>query len=204
MIKNIFSIGKLKNNIYLVLNVLILALIVHLFLTIRLKERDGKKMFGELAMRLDSLSQTQLRIEQSKHPKVTSNQDFKEEKSNFTFSPDKKLIVFVERVFEEYGDDWDRYWALKIYNLETDKEKTLIVDDSKMSSYEWLDNNNLRVFHSAGTGVRVYVDVSVHRTFPLFTKDYEGSEIWTPDMEYAQKVKDTVESRRVYLEKTQQ
>lgn len=201
MVKGLF--GKLKNNIYLILNLLTLALAVYLFLTIRLIERDGKEMFDELAMRLDSISQSQFRLEQSKHPKVTSNQDFIGEKSNFTFSPDKKLIAFVERVFEEYGNDWDKYWALKIYNLETDEEKTLVVDDTKMSSYEWLENNNLRVLHNAGTGVRVYLDVSINRTSPLFTKDYEGPEIWTPDMEYAQKAKDTVEARRVYQKKTQ-
>lgn len=195
--------GKLKNNFFLILNLLTLILVGYLFLTIKLIERDDKGMCNELAMRLDSISQSQFRLEQSKHPKVTSNQDFKGEKSNFTFSPDKKLIAFVERVFEEYESDWDKYWALKIYNLETDEEKTLVVDDTRMSSYEWLDNNNLRVFHNAGTGVRVYLDVSVNRMSPLFTKDYEGPEIWTPDMEHSQKAKDVVEARRIYFKNRQ-
>lgn len=46
--------------------------------------------------------------------------------------------------------------------------------------------------------------IGVKRMSPLFTKDYEGPEIWTPDMEHTQKAKDTVEARKVYLEKTQQ
>lgn len=202
MTKGIFV--KLKRNVHFVLNLTILVLFVYLILVIKSADKENKDSLSGLAKRLDNISESQFRDWQSKHPKVTSNQDFNGEKSNFTFSPDKKLIAFVQNVFEEYGSNWDRYWALKIFNPETDEEKILVVDDTRMSAYEWFNNNNLRVFHNAGTGVRVYLNVSVNKISPLFTKDYNGPEIWTPDMEYAREAKDTVEARWVYFEKTQQ
>jgi len=202
MLKDIFN--KLKNNAHLILSLSTLVLAGYLFLTTRSMEKDRKEMFDELAARLDSIAQSLFRLEQSKHPKVTSSQDFHGEKTNFTFSPNKKLIAFVQNVFEEYGNDWDRYWALKVFDPETDGEKTLVVDDTRMSSYIWLDNKTIRVFHNAGTGVRVYLDVSANRVSPLFTKDYEGPEIWTPDIEHSQKTREVVEAERVYFEKTKQ
>ena len=81
MFKGIFS--KLKNKTCLVLNLFILTLIVYLFLNTRLIERDSKEKFDELATHLDSISQSQFRTEQSKYPKVTSNEDFNWKKTNF-------------------------------------------------------------------------------------------------------------------------
>ncbi len=165
---------------------------------------NEKKMLERVTTSLDSISQKQLILEREKRPRVTSNEDFYGDKTHFTFSPNKNLIAFVQDVFEEYGSDFDRSWALKIYNVSTGEEKTLVVDDARMSAYEWLDNSKLRVFHSAGTGVRVYLDIAINQASPLFTKDYEGSKIWTPDMEYVQKGLDVAKARRDYFEKTEQ
>lgn len=135
----------------------------------------------------------------NQHPPVTSNEDFQGEKGYFTFSPDKKFIAFVQNVFDEYGNDWDNYWALNVFDPKTKEEKTLIIDDTRMSSYEWFTDKTIRVYHNAGTGIRVYLDMSVDRETPLFTRDYEGPDIWTPDAEYSRKSRDNMEARRVYF-----
>lgn len=191
---------ELKKHICLTL-VMTVGLLV-LFLIIREIKMDDEK-FDRIANRLDQIAQKQSMMIQDMHPPITSNQDFQGEKSHFLFSPDKKLISFVQNVFEEYGSNWSRYWALKVFNLQTGQEKTLVVDDTKMSTYDWLDNENLRVFHNAGTGLRVYLDVYVERDQPLFTREYSGPDIWSLDEEYIQKAKNFHEARNTYFEATQ-
>jgi hypothetical protein len=192
-------LNKLKSNHLLIINLSILLLMAYLLIIARSIERGMQKMVDDLTMQIGSISQSQFRLEQSQHPKVTGNQDFNGERSHFTFSPNRKLIAFVQNVFDEYGNDWEMYWALNIFDPETDEERTLVIDDTKMSSYEWLDNETIRVYHNAGTGVRVYLDVPLSRAQPLFTKDYEGPDIWTPDAEYSRKARDNMEARRVYF-----
>lgn len=180
--------------------VLLLAILIILLFLIS----STKKQSDELSRRLNEISQDQFRLYQEKYPKVKSNQDFHGKRTNFEFSPDKKYISFVENVFDQYGNDWAKYWALKIFNLKTEKEKILAVDDTKMSSYLWLNNKTLQVFHDAGTGFRVYLKVSIEQDPPLFTKDYEGSDLWTVDEKYGQDAKDVVEAEKIYYEKTEQ
>lgn len=197
MIKNTLII--LKNTIFTILILLIIAGLGYLFLMIGSLEEDVEAGFRSLESKLHSLQP-----KQDANSKNTNNKSSDGERINFTFSPNKNLIAFVQNVFEKYGSDWKRYWALKIFNPKTGDEKTLVVDDERMSSFEWLNDTNLRVFHSAGTGVRVYLDISVNEASPLFTKDYEGPKIWTPDMKYVQEGLDVTKARQVYFEKTKQ
>lgn len=97
-------------------------------------------------------------------------------------------------------------WPNTIHDviLQTGQEKTLVVDDTKMSTYDWLDNENLRVFHNAGTGLRVYLNLSVKTDSPLFTTEHLGSDIWTLDEGYIQKAKNFHEARNAYLKVTQE
>jgi len=196
--KNIVT--KIKNNISILLEITALLLLALLILSARKNLTETELWFKDISIRLDVMSKSQFKDWQDRHPKVGSNQDFQGEKSNFTPSPNKKQISFIQNVFEEYGNDWDKYWALKIFSPDTREEKTLVVDDIKMSSYQWLDDKTLRVFHNAGTGIRVYLNVSVDRSEPLFSKDYSGAEIWTIDDEYIQKAKDTQAATRRYFE----
>lgn len=192
-------LNKLKSNYLLILNLSILLLMAYLLIITRSIERSTQEMVDDLTLQVGSISQSQFRLEQSQHPKVTGSQDFNGERSHFAFSPNRKLVAFVQDVFDEYGNDWEMYWALNIFNPETKEERVLVVDDTRMSPYEWLDNEIIRVYHNAGTGVRVYLDVSVNRGSPLFTKDYDGPDIWTPDAEYSRKARDNMEARRVYF-----
>lgn len=132
------------------------------------------------------------------HPTVRSSEDPNGERSLFDFSPDHRYISFVQNVFDEYGEDWARYWAVVIFNPSIGGETTLFVDDMHLSSYQWLDNKTLRVFHSAGTEVRTYLDVFLDQAKPIFSKDFIGSGPWSPDEEYVRQSKDTQEAYRVY------
>jgi len=134
------------------------------------------------------------------HPPVTSSEDFHGEKTNFSFSPDKKYIAFIQYVFNEYGEDWDKYWALKLFNPKTNAEKILFIDSYKMSQYSWLDNDNIRVFHSGGTGVRIYIDISVNEKLSIFSKNFKEGEGWLPDENYAMEAKNFQEAWRLYHE----
>lgn len=195
MIKHLTN--ELKKHILLAFVVTVcLLFLIYLIKAIKL---DGEK-FDKVVNRLHQIEQQQSLVIKYMHPPVTSNQDFQGEKSHFLFSPDRKLISFVQNVFEEYGNDWNRYWALKVLDIKSGKEKTLVVDDTKMSTYDWLDNENLRVFHNAGTGLRVYLDVSVKRDQPLFTRKYSSPNIWALDEEYIQNAKNYHDARNAYLE----
>lgn len=177
------------------------VLLLLLFLTNSIREMGER--FNEVNNYLDQIAQKQSLIIQDMHPSVTSNDDFQGEKSHFLFSPDRQLISFIQNVFEEYGNNWNRYWALKVLDIKSSKEKTLLVDDTRMSTYDWLDNEHLRVFHNAGTGLRVYLDISVKRAPPLFTREYSGPDIWILDEEYIQKAKNYHDARNVYLDTIQ-
>lgn len=124
-------------------------------------------------------------------------------KDFFTFSPSKKYIAFSENVFGEYDCDWDRYWAVKIFYIENKIEKTLLIDDLRMSSYKWLDGMTIRVFHNAGTGIRAYRDVFVNEASTLFSKDYkkvENKTFWKIDEEYDREAENSEGARKVYYE----
>lgn len=138
----------------------------------------------------------------NQHPPTTSNESLNGDKTHFIFSPDKKHIAFIQNVWEEFGNDWDRYWALKILDVATREEKMLLVDDSKMSSYEWQSATTIRVFHNAGTGVRGYRDVRVDIEEPIFFKDYKDSDrhtyFWQLDEEYTREAREAQLAREAY------
>lgn len=117
-----------------------------------------------------------------------SNDNLARREADFTFSPDSKYIAFVRDVFEEYGGDWDKYWAIKLLDVQTNQEKTIFVDDGKLSGYRWLTNDIIRVIHGGGTGVHMYRDITINQTKPLFYKDYkylDNAKFWKMDEEYA-------------------
>ncbi|MBI4653105.1 hypothetical protein HY750_02525 [Candidatus Kuenenbacteria bacterium] len=139
-------------------------------------------------------------------PAVTSNEDFTGEKTHFTFSPNKQYIAFVQNVFEEYGSDWDKYWALKLFNPENITEKILLVDDVKMSSYEWLNNKTIRIYHNSGTGIRSFKDVDIDVIEPIFYKNYkyiDNNSFWQIDKDYVMKVREGQEAKENYIKLTQ-
>lgn len=131
-----------------------------------------------------------------------SNDDIARRKDDFTFSPDSKYIAFVQDVFDEYGGDWDKYWAIKLLDVKTNQEKTIFIDDGKLSGYEWLTNNTIRVIQSGGTGVHMYRDVAISQAEPLSYKDYkylDNVKFWKMDDEYAKNARAAQLAEAEYL-----
>ena len=135
---------------------------------------------------------------------VTSNEDPQGNRSLFHFSPHKQQIAFFENVFAEYGTDYDRYYAITVFDLASQEERRIFIGTYKTSRFEWLDDETIRVFLNAGTGVRAYHDVAVQRAEPLVVKDYidrgEASSFWIPDQEYVQAVVEAGRAEQVYRE----
>lgn len=119
------------------------------------------------------------------------------EKDHFTFSPDKQYIGFLENIFE---GDYTHYTAFKVYEPLLKQEKTLLIDNYHLSNFEWLNNTTARVYHSAGTGVRVYRDVDVRSSVTFVADDQlaQNIEFWTPDLDYAKQVRGYTEAWLLY------
>ncbi len=101
-------------------------------------------------------------------------------KSHLFWSPNKKHLAFYERVTELTQKPLDREWALKIINPRTFKIKTIFIGDYKTEEYQWLDNQTIRVYRSAGTGVRIYRDININISEPFVAIEYLSPEFWTP------------------------
>ncbi|MDP3997876.1 MAG: hypothetical protein Q8P73_05250 [bacterium] len=140
---------------------------------------------------------------------VTSNKNPYGERSLFDFSPDQKNIAFIEDVFEKYGHNYDRYYAVNVFNVESKREKSLLIDTYKISGFEWRNNDTIRVFLDAGTGIRAYRDISIQISKPLIFKDFVASShkpetFWTPDEQYLQELQRKQLANQKYLELTSQ
>lgn len=128
------------------------------------------------------------------------NQKF-DDKNAFMYSPDKRYIAFSENVFEENGENWDRYAAVKVFDPKTRTEKTVLVDGHRLSNFEWIEASVLRVYHNAGTGVRAYRDIDVEEfKETLYAQDQvkQGLPFWVPDKKYAREAQSYLEAWRVY------
>lgn len=90
------------------------------------------------------------------------------------WAPDKIHLAFTDAVRESP----EREYFIKIINLRTLNIKTVFIGNDHTNNFKWLDNNTIRVFVGAGSGVRVYKDINIHRSDPLvFVEDVE-SEDW--------------------------
>lgn len=113
------------------------------------------------------------------------------DKSMFSFSPDQKQIAYIQNVFSEYGEDYDRHYAVQIFDVVNRKEKRIFVGDYKIATVTWLSSSTLRIYRNAGTGVRGYHDLTINQAEPLILKEYiannPGQRFWQNDREYEQK-----------------
>lgn len=101
-------------------------------------------------------------------------------KSDLSLSPNKKHLAFFENVMEPAQKSFDREWALKIINPRTLKIKTIFIGDSNTSKYQWIDDQTIRVYLSAGTGVRIYRDININISEPFVAAEHLSPEFWTP------------------------
>lgn len=127
----------------------------------------------------------------------------KSDQPHFTFSPNRKHIAFIQDTFREYGGDYDRNSAVHVFDIETQAERRLLVDDTKLSFYEWRDNVTLRVFHNAGTGTRGYRDFDITSSETIFSQEHKSSSspaFWAVDEEYTNAAQDAIKARQRYYE----
>lgn len=91
------------------------------------------------------------------------------------WAPDKNHVAFYDMVAEK---TFTREWALKIINPRIFSVRTIFIGDYKTSDFRWLDNHTIRVYASAGSGVRIYRDIDIDIKSPFVAEDHPTSEYW--------------------------
>ncbi|KKQ27907.1 MAG: hypothetical protein US42_C0004G0046 [Candidatus Magasanikbacteria bacterium GW2011_GWC2_37_14] len=97
---------------------------------------------------------------------------------NVEWSPNGTYFSFYDYVRLEWAT---KEWALKIINARTFRIKTIFIGDYKTSEYKWIDNENVRVYEDAGSGVRIYRDININVPEPFIATDHASPEYWTPE-----------------------
>ena len=94
------------------------------------------------------------------------------------WSPDKLHLAFFDFVREKI---YDKEWFLKVYSPRLFQVKTVFIGDYRTSRYKWIDNDTIRVYVSAGSGVRIYRDIDIGADKAFAAADYESPAYWTPE-----------------------
>ncbi|MFH1048732.1 MAG: hypothetical protein V1732_03650 [Patescibacteria group bacterium] len=76
---------------------------------------------------------------------------------------------------------FNKEWSLKVINPRIFEVKTIFIGDYKTSEYRWIDNETIRVYVSAGSGVRIYRDIDIDIREPFIAAEHTMSEYWTPE-----------------------
>lgn len=106
--------------------------------------------------------------------------DTQKHKSHLTWSPNKKYLAFAERIMEPAENPFDREWAIKIINPKNFRIKTIFIGDDHTSEHQWLNDNTIRIYINAGTGVRAYRDIDINIPEPFIFAERKSPEFWTP------------------------
>lgn len=94
------------------------------------------------------------------------------------WSPNKSHLAFFDFIREKI---YDKEWFLKIYSPRTFQVKTVFIGDSRTSRYKWIDNSTIRVYVSAGTGVRIFRDIDIGADEIFIADNYQSPAYWTPE-----------------------
>lgn len=95
------------------------------------------------------------------------------------WSPDKKHLVYTDFVREVL---YEKEYFIKVIEARTLKTRTVFIGNDHTSHYRWLNNNTIRVYASAGSGVRIYQDIDIHLKKPFVAIEHLNGEspLWTP------------------------
>ena len=96
----------------------------------------------------------------------------------YLWSPDGNHFAYIADVSEEERSE-ERQLATIILNPRTFQRKTVLISDYN-GSYAWLDNNTIRYFRGAGTGVGVYRDIDINTKEPFVVADHRSPQGWQP------------------------
>lgn len=94
------------------------------------------------------------------------------------WSPGKSHLAFYDFVREEI---YNKEWFLKIYRPRTFQVKTVFIGDWRTSVFKWLDDNTIRVYLSAGSGVKIYRDIDIDQAGPFVAVKHESPTYWSPE-----------------------
>lgn len=97
------------------------------------------------------------------------------------WSPDGKHLAYYDNTREEI---YKKEWELKVFDPILFNTKTVFIGDWKTGEYKWIDNNTVRVYENAGTGVRIYRDININEKGPFVASDFMSPEYWTPEMAF--------------------
>lgn len=100
-----------------------------------------------------------------------------------TFGYFQDLHKRSEPLSESEQEYYKNYVSLFIKDNEYAEPREIYRGDVRTSSWEWLSNKNVRVYVSAGSGVRVYrdIDIEINNTEPFIASDHVSSEYWVPE-----------------------
>jgi len=63
--------------------------------------------------------------------------------------------------------------------------KNIFIGDYKTSGYRWIDNETIRVYVSAGRGVRIYRDIDINIREPFIAAEHPTPEYWMPEKTFS-------------------
>lgn len=104
----------------------------------------------------------------------TNSYKFKE----INWSPNKKHFAFLDFTREEV---FEKDWSLQVFDLRTFNLRTVYIGDTRTSRFEWINDELIRVYRNAGSGVRVYRDINIDVLEPFVVKEYKESKYWIPE-----------------------
>lgn len=94
------------------------------------------------------------------------------------WSPDDKHFSYFDFIRLEFAK---KEWALKIISARTFANKTIFIGDFRVSKYDWLNNDTIRVFVDMGSGVRAYRDININIDRPIIMVDDLETGTWVPE-----------------------
>lgn len=96
----------------------------------------------------------------------------------YRWSPDGNHFAYIADVPESERTE-ERQLSTVILNPRTFQRKIVLISDYS-GHYAWLDNDTIRYFRGAGTGVGVYRDVDINTKRPLIVEEHKTSDGWHP------------------------
>lgn len=96
----------------------------------------------------------------------------------YRWSPDGNRFAYIADV-PEFERTEERQLATVILNPRTFQRKVVLISDYE-GRYGWLDNDTIRYFRGAGTGIGVYRDIDINIKEPLVVGEHKSPDGWHP------------------------
>lgn len=97
------------------------------------------------------------------------------------WSPDEKHLAFFENIRGSEEWSYDREWVLKVVDPRFFEVKPIFIGTYKTSEYMWLNNQAIRAYVNAGSGVRIYRDIDINIPAPFVASENMSPEFWVPE-----------------------